>query len=337
MKILVTGGAGYIGSHTCLDLLQNGHETVVVDNLCNASRESLKRVEELSGAKIRFYEADLRDAAALDQIFAKERPEAVIHFAGLKSVPESVAKPLLYYDNNINGTLQLFQCMQKYGVYRFVFSSSATVYGSPKTVPIKEDFPLSVTNPYGRTKLMIEDMLRDLAAADPKFDIVLLRYFNPIGADISGRIGEDPNGIPNNLVPYITQVIVGKREYVRVYGNDYPTPDGTGVRDYIHVTDLAQGHTKAIDYMQQHHGLHVFNLGTGIGYSVLDVIHAFEQVIGREIPYRIMERRPGDIATCYADPALAEKEMGWQARFGIAEMCADAYRWQSMNPDGYKA
>ena len=337
MKILVTGGAGYIGSHTCLDLLQNGHETVVVDNLCNASRESLKRVEELSGKSIRFYEADLRDAAALDQIFAKERPEAVIHFAGLKSVPESVAKPLLYYDNNINGTLQLFQCMQKYGVYRFVFSSSATVYGSPKTVPIKEDFPLSVTNPYGRTKLMIEDMLRDLAAADPKFDIVLLRYFNPIGADISGRIGEDPNGIPNNLVPYITQVIVGKREYVRVYGNDYPTPDGTGVRDYIHVTDLAQGHTKAIDYMQQHHGLHVFNLGTGIGYSVLDVIHAFEQVIGREIPYRIMERRPGDIATCYADPALAEKEMGWQARFGIAEMCADAYRWQSMNPDGYKA
>ncbi len=337
MKILVTGGAGYIGSHTCLDLLQNGHETVVVDNLCNASRESLKRVEELSGKPIRFYEADLRDAAALDQIFAKERPEAVIHFAGLKSVPESVAKPLLYYDNNINGTLQLFQCMQKYGVYRFVFSSSATVYGSPKTVPIKEDFPLSVTNPYGRTKLMIEDMLRDLAVADPKFDIVLLRYFNPIGADQSGRIGEDPNGIPNNLVPYITQVIVGKREYVRVYGNDYPTPDGTGVRDYIHVTDLAQGHTKAIEYMQQHHGLHVFNLGTGIGYSVLDVIHAFEQVIGREIPYQIMERRPGDIATCYADPALAEKEMGWKARFGIAEMCADAYRWQSMNPDGYKA
>ncbi len=337
MKILVTGGAGYIGSHTCLDLLQNGHETVVVDNLCNASRESLKRVEELSGAKIRFYEADLREAAALDQIFATERPEAVIHFAGLKSVPESVAKPLLYYDNNINGTLQLFQCMQKYGVYRFVFSSSATVYGAPKTVPIKEDFPLSVTNPYGRTKLMIEDMLRDLAVADPKFDIVLLRYFNPIGADISGRIGEDPNGIPNNLVPYITQVIVGKREYVRVYGNDYPTPDGTGVRDYIHVTDLAQGHTKAIEYMQQHHGLHVFNLGTGIGYSVLDVIHAFEQVIGREIPYRIMERRLGDIAECYADPSLAEKEMGWKARFGIAEMCADAYRWQSMNPDGYGA
>ncbi len=337
MKILVTGGAGYIGSHTCLDLLQNGHETVVVDNLCNASRESLKRVEELSGKSIRFYEADLRDAAALDQIFAKERPEAVIHFAGLKSVPESVAKPLLYYDNNINGTLQLFQCMQKYGVYRFVFSSSATVYGAPKTVPIQEDFPLSVTNPYGRTKLMIEDMLRDLAVADPKFDIVLLRYFNPIGADISGRIGEDPNGIPNNLVPYITQVIVGKREYVRVYGNDYPTPDGTGVRDYIHVTDLAQGHTKAIEYMQQHHGLHVFNLGTGIGYSVLDVIHAFEQVIGREIPYRTMERRPGDIATCYADPSLAEKEMGWKARFGIAEMCADAYRWQSMNPDGYGA
>ena len=336
MKILVTGGAGYIGSHTCLELLNAGYETVVMDNLCNASKQSMERVENLSGKKICFYEEDLLNEEALDQIFEKEKPEAVIHFAGLKAVGESVEKPLEYYINNINGTLNLLNIMRKHKVYKFVFSSSATVYGAPETVPIKEDFPLSVTNPYGRTKLMIEDILRDLSFADKNFDIVALRYFNPIGADKSGMIGEDPNGIPNNLVPYITQVIIGKREYVRVYGNDYPTPDGTGVRDYIHVTDLAKGHIKAIEFMAGTRGFHVFNLGTGKGYSVLDVIHSFEKVIGREIPYQIIERRPGDVAECYADPSLAERDLKWKAQYGILEMCEDAYRWQSMNPNGYE-
>lgn len=336
MKILVTGGAGYIGSHTCLALLEADYEVVVVDNLSNSSVISMERVEKLSGKKLSFYEEDLLNEVALSDIFDKEKPEAVIHFAGLKAVGESVEKPLLYYHNNITGTINLLNVMRKHGVYKLVFSSSATVYGMPDSVPIKENFPLSVTNPYGQTKLMIENILRDLCYADDRFNIVALRYFNPIGAHKSGIIGEDPSGIPNNLVPYVTQVIVGKLPYVNVFGNDYDTHDGTGVRDYIHVLDLANGHLKAIEFMTDNNGFHVYNLGTGNGYSVLDIVKSFEKVIGRAIPYKIVDRRPGDIAECYADPSLAKKDLGWEAKYELKDMCEDSYRWQKQNPLGYE-
>lgn len=335
MTILVTGGAGFIGSHTCLELLENGYEVVVVDNLCNSSKESLRRVEQLTGKTMTFYETDLLDRDGLETIFQKENIDAVIHFAGLKAVGESVEKPLEYYHNNVTGTLILCDVMRKHQVMNIVFSSSATVYGLPKTVPIKEDFPLSVTNPYGRTKLMIEEILQDFYVADPRWNVTLLRYFNPIGAHESGQIGEDPKGIPNNLVPYVTQVAIGKREHVNVFGNDYDTPDGTGVRDYIHVVDLAIGHVRAIEHMNDRPGVKIYNLGTGNGYSVLDIIHSFEKTIGREIPYVIQGRRSGDIATCYADPTLAKECLGWVAERNLETMCADAWRWQSQNPDGY--
>lgn len=335
MKILVTGGAGYIGSHTSLALLEAGYSVVVVDNLSNSSEESMKRVESLAGKKLTFYKEDLLNEDALSNIFANEKPDAVIHFAGLKAVGESVAKPLWYYYNNITGTLNLLNVMKKHKVFKLVFSSSATVYGMPKSVPIREDFPLSVTNPYGQTKLMIENILKDLCFAEEEFNIVALRYFNPIGAHKSGLIGEDPEGIPNNLVPYVTQVIVGKLPYLNVFGDDYNTPDGTGVRDYIHVVDLAIGHIKAIEYMKDNNGFHVFNLGTGNGYSVLDIVKAFEKVIEKKIPYKIVERRPGDVAECFADPALAKKELNWEAKYNLNDMCEDAYRWQTQNPSGY--
>lgn len=336
MKILVTGGAGYIGSHTCLALLEADYDVVVVDNLLNSSMHSIERVEKLSGKKISFYKEDLLNEEALSKIFDTEKPDAVIHFAGLKAVGESVEKPLWYYYNNITGTLNLLNVMREHKVFKFVFSSSATVYGVPKSVPIKEDFPLSVTNPYGQTKLMIENILRDLSHADENFNIVALRYFNPIGAHKSGLIGEDPSGIPNNLVPYVTQVIVGKLPFVQVFGDDYDTPDGTGVRDYIHVVDLAMGHIKAIEFMDNNNGFHVYNLGTGNGYSVLDIVKAFEKVSGIQIPYEIVARRPGDVAECYADPTLAKRDLKWEAKHGLNDMCEDAYRWQMQNPDGYK-
>ncbi len=335
MSILVTGGAGYIGSHTCVELLNAGYDVVVLDNLCNSSEESLNRVREITGKDLTFYKVDLLDADAVEDVFRKEKIEAVIHFAGLKAVGESVSIPLRYYHNNITGTLVLCEMMQKYDVKNIVFSSSATVYGNPKTVPIKEDFPLSVTNPYGRTKLMLEDIFRDLYVSDHDWNVVLLRYFNPIGAHKSGKIGEDPNGIPNNLVPYITQVAVGKRDFVRVFGDDYDTPDGTGVRDYIHVVDLAIGHLKALEKLAGKPGVVTYNLGTGNGYSVLDMIHSFEKAAGKEIPYQIVERRPGDIATCYADPAKARDELHWTAERGLEEMCEDSWRWQKNNPNGY--
>ena len=335
MSILVTGGAGYIGSHTCVELLNAGYDVVVLDNLCNSSEESLNRVREITGKDLTFYKVDLLDADAVEDVFRKEKIEAVIHFAGLKAVGESVSIPLRYYHNNITGTLVLCEMMQKYNVKNIVFSSSATVYGNPKTVPIKEDFPLSVTNPYGRTKLMLEDIFRDLYVSDHDWNVVLLRYFNPVGAHKSGKIGEDPNGIPNNLVPYITQVAVGKRDFVRVFGDDYDTPDGTGVRDYIHVVDLAIGHLKALEKLAGKPGVVTYNLGTGNGYSVLDMIHSFEKAAGKEIPYQIVERRPGDIATCYADPAKARDELHWTAERGLEEMCEDSWRWQKNNPNGY--
>lgn len=336
MAILVTGGAGYIGSHTCVELLGQGYDIVVVDNLCNSSKESLNRVEKITGKKIPFYEMDLRDEEGLSKLFDKESIDAVIHFAGLKAVGESVAKPLEYYTCNLESTLSLLRVMKAHDVYKIVFSSSATVYGNPATVPIDETFPLSVTNPYGRTKLMQEEMFRDLAFSDPKWRIILLRYFNPIGAHESGLIGEDPQGIPNNLVPYITQVIVGKQKEVRVFGDDYDTPDGSGVRDYIHVCDLAMGHVKAIERLETLEGIKAYNLGTGNGYSVLEMIKAFEEVIGREIPKCICERRPGDIATCYADTKLAKEELGFVATRDLKKMCEDSYRWQSNNPTGYR-
>lgn len=335
MAILVTGGAGYIGSHTCVELLNAGYEVVVVDNLCNSSMESIKRVEAITGKKITFYEVDLLDKEALTNVFEKEEITSVIHFAGLKAVGESVVKPLEYYHNNITGTLILCDVMRTHGVKDIVFSSSATVYGSPKTVPIKEDFPLSVTNPYGRTKLMLEEILRDFYVADNEWNIILLRYFNPIGAHKSGTIGEDPKGIPNNLTPYITQVAVGKLKEVGVFGNDYDTPDGTGVRDYIHVVDLAIGHVKAIEKLKEKKGVLTYNLGTGHGYSVLDMIKAFEKACEKSIPYVIKDRRPGDIAECYADASLAAAELGWKAEREVDEMCEDAWRWQKNNPDGY--
>lgn len=335
MSILVTGGAGYIGSHTCVTLLEQGYDVVVVDNLCNSSKESLERVKSITGKELTFYQVDLLDRMALREVFEKEKIDSVIHFAGLKAVGESVAKPMEYYWNNITGTLVLCDEMRSHGVKNIVFSSSATVYGNPATVPIKEDFPLSVTNPYGRTKLMLEDILRDIYHADSQWNIIILRYFNPIGAHESGLIGEDPKGLPNNLAPYITKVAAGKLEILGVFGNDYDTPDGTGVRDYIHVVDLAQGHVKAIERLQQRPGVCTYNLGTGKGYSVLDLVREFSKVCEKDIPYEIKPRRPGDIATCYADPSLAEKEMGWIAERGLKEMCEDAWRWQKNNPEGY--
>lgn len=335
MKILVTGGAGFIASHTNVELLNAGYEVVVIDNLINSSSESIHRVEKLTNKKITFYKEDIRNENALDAIFAKENIDSVIHFAGLKAVGESCEKPLEYFDNNLCGTIYLLKTMKKYGVKSLVFSSSATVYGLPDTVPITEDFPLSVSNPYGRTKLMIEDMLRDIYQSDTEWDIVLLRYFNPIGAHESGEIGENPNGIPNNLLPYVAKVAAGQLEYVRVFGNDYDTPDGTGVRDYIHVVDLALGHIKSLEKLQKHPGLVTYNLGTGIGYSVLDIIHNFEKACGKKIPYKIVERRPGDIDICYADPGKAKAELGWEAKRNIDKMCEDAWRWQAKNPKGY--
>jgi UDP-glucose 4-epimerase len=335
MKILVTGGAGYIGSHTCVEMLQAGYELVVVDNLCNSKEESLKRVQAITGKTLHFYKVDLLDQEALDSIFAQESVQAVVHFAGLKAVGESVGIPLRYFHNNVTGTLILLETMKKHGVRDLVFSSSATVYGDPQKVPVLEDFPLSATNPYGRSKLMIEDILRDLYRAEPEWNLGILRYFNPVGAHPSGRIGEDPNGIPNNLMPYVAQVAIGRHPFVRVWGNDYPTPDGTGVRDYIHVVDLAMGHIKALEKLEKKPGLVTYNLGTGQGYSVMEVIAAFEKACGKPIPYKIFPRRPGDAAICYADPGKANHEMGWYARRGIDEMCADMWRWQSQNPHGY--
>ncbi len=338
MNILVTGGAGYIGSHTCVELLEAGYNVTVVDDLSNSSEEALVRVEELTGRKVDFYQINLLDKQGLEQVFKEKEGEfdTVIHFAGLKAVGESVEKPLLYYQNNITGTLVLCEVMAKYGVKNIIFSSSATVYGDPATVPITEDFPLSCTNPYGRTKLMIEDILADLNVADSDWNVCLLRYFNPVGAHKSGRIGEDPNGIPNNLVPYISQVAVGKLERLSVFGNDYDTPDGTGVRDYIHVVDLAKGHVCALDKVLQPAGVTVYNLGTGQGYSVLEMVKAFELACGKKVPYRIVGRRAGDIAACYADPAKAKKELGWQAELSLKKMCEDTWRWQSENPNGYQ-
>lgn len=335
MHILLTGGAGYIGSHTWVELVAAGFKPVILDNYYNAKPEVLKRLETITGQAVEFVEADIRDRAALDAVFAKWQFSAVVHFAGLKAVGESVAKPLMYYDNNVAGTLTLLEAMQAAGVKKLVFSSSATVYGDPHTVPIREDFPLSATNPYGRSKLMIEDMLRDLYKADNGWDIALLRYFNPVGAHESGLIGEDPQGIPNNLMPFVAQVAVGKREQLSVFGNDYPTPDGTGVRDYIHVVDLARGHVKALQKLAGKTGLLTVNLGTGQGYSVLEMVAAFSQASGRPVPYQIVVRRPGDIAACYADPAYALEVLGWRAEKTLADMCADGWRWQSNNPNGY--
>lgn len=334
--ILVTGGAGYIGSHTCLQLLAAGHELVVLDNLSNSQPEALQRVQKLAGRQLQLVEGDIRDETMLDAVF-RYPISAVIHFAGLKAVGESVAEPLRYYDNNVAGTLSLLKAMKKHGCKTLVFSSSATVYGDPASVPIREHFPLSATNPYGRSKLMIEDMLRDLAHAEPDWRIAILRYFNPVGAHDSGQIGENPNGIPNNLMPFITQVAVGKRAQLSVFGNDYATHDGTGVRDYIHVVDLARGHLCALDKLQQQAGLLTVNLGTGQGYSVLDMVKAFEQASGRTIAYTITPRRPGDVAACYADPAQAEQLLGWRAEKTLADMCADSWRWQNQNPDGYSS
>ncbi|WP_367569081.1 UDP-glucose 4-epimerase GalE [Lacrimispora sp.] len=338
MRILVTGGAGYIGSHTCIELLEQGHEVVVVDNLCNSSKVSLERVEAITGKTVAFYEADLLDRAALDEIFDYEIIDAVIHFAGLKAVGESVSKPLEYYHNNITGTLILCDVMRDHGVKNIIFSSSATVYGDPAFVPITEECPKGViTNPYGQTKSMLEQILTDLHTADSQWNVTILRYFNPVGAHKSGLIGEDPAGIPNNLTPYITQVAVGKLKEVGVFGDDYDTPDGTGVRDYIHVVDLAGGHVKALEKMTSSEPLvRVYNLGTGQGFSVLQMIEAFSKACGKSIPYSIKPRRPGDIAECYADASLAKAELGWEAERGIDEMCQDSWRWQSKNPNGYK-
>ncbi|QWQ39027.1 UDP-glucose 4-epimerase GalE [Gemella sp. zg-570] len=336
-KILVTGGAGYIGSHTCVELLNSGYEVVVVDNLYNANEKSLEVVKKITGKDLTFYKADIRDEKKIDEIFKKEKNIfGVIHFAGLKAVGESCQIPLTYYDNNISGTLVLCEVMKKNNCKNIIFSSSATVYGDPHTVPIKEDFPLSATNPYGRTKLMLEQILGDVYTADKEWNIVLLRYFNPIGAHECGDMGEDPNGIPNNLLPYISQVAVGKLEKVNVFGNDYDTHDGTGVRDYIHVVDLAKGHVLALKKLAANSGLSVYNLGTGKGYSVLDVIKNMSIAVGRQLPYVIAKRRSGDIATCYADASRAKEELGWQAEYDISRMCEDSWRWQSKHPDGYK-
>jgi UDP-glucose 4-epimerase len=336
MKVLVTGGAGYIGSHTCVELLAAGHLPVVVDNYANSKPEAMARVRAIAGRDFPVYESDVRDRAALRQVFARERPEAVIHFAGLKAVGESVARPWLYYDTNVGSTLALVEVMQEHGCHRLVFSSSATVYGEPERVPLTEDCALRPESPYGRSKLMIEDMLRDLARSGPAWEIALLRYFNPVGAHASGRIGDDPDGIPNNLMPFISQVAVGRLPKLRIFGGDYPTPDGTGVRDYIHVVDLACGHVRAIEWLARDgKGATAINLGTGQGTSVLQVLHAFEAATGRVIPYEIVARRPGDVPSYYADPALARRLLGWCAERGIGDMCGDAWRWQSQNPHGY--
>ncbi len=337
MKILVTGGAGYIGSHTLIELYKSGNTAVVVDNLCNSSQESLRRVQTIIGAEIPFYRVDIRDAKGLDKVLdAHSDIECCIHFAGLKAVGESVAKPLEYYENNINGTLVLLDAMRRHGIKNIIFSSSATVYGNPAIIPITEECPKGqCTNPYGQTKSMLEQVLMDLQLADPEWNVVLLRYFNPIGAHESGMIGENPNGIPNNLMPYVTQVAVGKRPELGIFGNDYDTPDGTGVRDYIHVVDLARGHVCALSAIARKCGLAVYNLGTGNGYSVLDIVNTFQRVNGVKVPYSIKPRRPGDIATCYSDPSKALRELGWKAQFGIEEMCRDSWNWQKQNPDGY--
>ncbi len=339
MNVLVTGGAGYIGSHTCLELLNAGHHVTVVDNLSNSSEESLQRVSTLTGKHITFFKVDLLDEAELEAVFETANFDAVIHFAALKAVGESVAMPLEYYQNNITGTVNLCQIMARHNVKHFVFSSSATVYGIPKSLPLTEESPTplhEVTNPYGRTKLMLEFVLRDWNAANPDTNVALLRYFNPVGAHESGRIGEDPNGIPNNLVPYVSQVAVGKLEQLGVFGGDYETPDGTGIRDYIHVVDLAVGHVLALDKLAENPGVVTYNLGTGNGYSVLEVVAAFEKACGKKIAYQVVDRRPGDIAACFADPSLAKVELGWEAKRGIDEMCRDGWRWQSENPNGYK-
>jgi UDP-glucose 4-epimerase len=335
MSILVTGGAGYIGSHTCLELLQAKYDVVVLDNLSNSKAEPLRRVEALTGKSLLFEQTDLRDKAALEAVFERHTITAVIHFAGLKAVGESVSIPLHYYQNNVAGTLNLCEAMAQHQVYNLVFSSSCTVYGDPHAVPVKEDFPLSATNPYGRSKLMIEQILGDLHVSNSAWNIILLRYFNPVGAHISGQLGEDPNGIPNNLLPYISQIAVGRLEQLSIFGSDYPTQDGTGVRDYIHVVDLALGHLKALQRLDANPGLVSYNLGTGKGYSVLEVIAAFEQASGRSIPYTIVERRPGDIAATYADPTKAKDELKWTAKRDLNMMCEDAWRWQSANPVGY--
>ena len=335
MRVLVTGGAGYIGSHTCVELLTAGHQVVVIDNLSNSKEAALARVREIAGRSLAFVKADLRDREALDAVLRDDTFDAVIHFAGLKAVGESTEIPLDYYDNNIGGTLTLCHAMAAAGVKRLVFSSSATVYGDPASVPIREDFTLSATNPYGRTKLYIEEILRDLQRADDGWDIALLRYFNPVGAHPSGRIGEDPNGIPNNLMPYIAQVAIGKLPQLQVFGDDYDTPDGTGVRDYIHVVDLARGHLAALTRLSARPGVVTYNLGTGRGYSVLEMAEAFARISGRRVPHQVVGRRPGDIAICYADPSLAHAELGWRAKLGIDDMVRDGWRWQSANPNGY--
>lgn len=335
MNILVTGGAGYIGSHTCVELLAAGRDVVIVDNLCNSSVVALERIGRIAGRTPEFVHGDVRDYTLLHALFAAHDFDAVIHFAGLKAVGESVAKPLRYYDSNVAGSLMLFDVMAEHGVKTMVFSSSATVYGDPASVPIREGFPLGPTNPYGHTKLMVENILRDLVRADEGWRVALLRYFNPVGAHESGLIGEDPQGVPNNLMPYVSQVAMGRLQELSVWGNDYPTPDGTGVRDYIHVVDLARGHLAALERMPAA-GVVTVNLGTGQGYSVLEMVRAFEQASGRRVPYRIAPRRPGDIAACYADPALAAGLLGWRAQRGLEAMCADTWRWQSMNPQGYR-
>lgn len=335
-NVLVTGGAGYIGSHTVLQLLESNYKVLVLDNLCNASQEGLKRVEALTGKSVDFIQGDIRDAALLDKLFTEHSIDSVIHFAGLKAVGESVEQPLRYYQNNVYGTLTLCEAMQKHGVKNLVFSSSATVYGDPVELPLREDMPTGQpTNPYGQSKLMVELVLRDLYKSDSSWNIALLRYFNPAGAHPSGRIGENPNGIPNNLMPFITQVATGKREYLSVFGNDYDTPDGTGVRDYIHVEDLAAGHLKALEKLAKNSGLVTYNLGTGQGYSVLDMVKEFEKQSGKTIAYKIVARRSGDVAACYAEPNLARDELNWTAKKGLAEMCRDSWNWQSSNPDGY--
>lgn len=335
--ILVTGGAGYIGTHTVLQLLEAGQDVIVLDNLSNSRREALERVEAMTGKPVTFYLGDILDRELLEQIFLTHTIDAVIHFAGLKAVGESVSEPLRYYENNVVGTTVLLEVMNAFDVKRIVFSSSATVYGMPERTPIDESFPLSATNPYGRTKLMIEDIMRDLSVADPSWSIALLRYFNPIGAHESGQIGEDPFDIPNNLMPYITQVAVGRLNELSVFGDDYDTPDGTGVRDYIHVVDLAEGHLKALNYVMDHTGAEAFNLGTGTGYSVLDLVQAFEAESGKPVPYKVTPRRPGDIAICFADPSKSKQVLGWEAKHDVRAMCRDAWNWQSNNPNGYRA
>lgn len=336
MNILITGGAGYIGSHTVIELLSENKEVIIVDNFSNSNPIVLDKIKEITGKNFKFYEVDTTNSEELEVVFKENNIDSVIHFAAYKAVGESVEKPLEYYSNNIINTLTVLNLMKKYNVKNFVFSSSATVYGDPHTCPITEDFPLSTTNPYGSTKLMIEDILRDIAKADPSFNIAILRYFNPVGAHESGLIGEEPNGIPNNLMPYITKVAVGKLKELSVFGNDYDTHDGTGVRDYIHVVDLAKGHIKALDKLKTNCGLVTYNLGTGNGYSVLNMVKAFSKASGQDIPYKIVDRRPGDVAMCYADPTKANNELGWKAEFGIDRMCEDSWRWQSNNPNGYE-